>query len=118
MNLPITNYEITLRDIVDSLIGIIVIIFGVIGCVIFTNIIMNLFLSNTKTMNDITTIIFVLFINIVIILLFVMLVRHVSKELIKNTLILNSLFSFIGPTIASSSLFFTPNIKALVELTK
>jgi uncharacterized membrane protein len=67
MNLPITNYEITLRDIVDSLIGIIVIIFGVIGCVIFTNIIMNLFLSNTKTMNDITTIVFVLFINIVII---------------------------------------------------
>ena len=49
---------------------------------------MNLFLSNTKTMNDITTIVFVLFINIVIILLFVMLVRHVSKELIKNTLIL------------------------------
>ena len=118
MYLPITNYDITIRDIVDILIGIIVVIFGVIGTVICTNIIINLFVSNTKNIKDIKTNVFILFINIIIILLFIMLVRYVSKKLIYNKLILNSLFSFIGPTIASSSLYFSTNIKAIVDLTK
>ena len=117
MNLPITNYEITLRDLVDIIVGIIIIIFGVIGSIICINIIMKLFLSNIKNITDIKINILILFINIVIILFFIMLVRHVSKELIKNKLILNSLFTFIGPTIGSSSIYFTPIIKSLVELT-
>ena len=122
MNLPITNYEITLRDIVDIIICIII-IFGIIGSVIFTNIIINLFINlfvsntNTKNIKDIKINLFILFINIVIVLFFIMLIIYVSKELIKNTLILNSLFTFIGPTIVSSLLYFTPIIKTLIKLT-
>ena len=123
MYLQITNYDITSRDIIDILLGTIVVIFGVIGSVICANIIIKLFFSNIKNINNIDNIynikiiVFILFINIIIVLLFVMLVRYISKKVIYNSLILDSLFSFIGPTIAASSLYFSTNIKALVKLT-
>ncbi len=42
MQIPITNYDVTLRDLLETIFGSIIIIFGLVGSIVFTNIIIGL----------------------------------------------------------------------------
>jgi hypothetical protein len=114
MKLPITHYEITNRDIIETIFGSLIIIFGLIGSIIFANILLYPILQNSSNKH---IIIFVLFIHIIIILLFIMLIRYISLQFIHNKLIFDSIFAFCGPIIAASSLFFSYNVKEIVTTT-
>ena len=113
MKLPITHYEVTTRDIIETMVGSLLVIFGLIGSIIIANIIIYPIIKNSKNKH---LNIFLLVIHIIIILVFIMLMRYLSSEFIQNTLILHSIFSFFGPIIAGSSLFFIYNVKEIVAL--
>jgi hypothetical protein len=113
MNLSITQYEITRRDIIESVFGILAIISGIIGSVVVANIITSLISNKQKNINDRKINIMFLIIHILIIFYFVMLIKYLSKKYIHNPLILDSTSSFIGPTIALTSLYLSQNFKVL-----
>ena len=113
MKLPITNYEVTSRDIIETIFGSLLVIFGLIGSIIIANIMIYPITKNSKNMH---LNIFLLFTHIIIILVFIMIVQYVSIQFIQNQLILNSIFSFFGPIIVGSSLFFMYNVKEIVAL--
>ena len=112
MELPITHYEITTRDIIETIFGSLLVIFSLIGSIIVSNIV--LYPINKNSKNKHLTI-FILFIHILIILVFIMIIRYVSAQFIQNHLILHSIFSFFGPVIAGSSLYLIYNIKKIVH---
>ena len=114
MELPITHYEITTRDIIETIFGSLLVIFGLIGSIIFADILLYPIIKNSKN-NHLN--IFILCIHIIIILLFIMIIRYLSTQFIQNTLILNSIFSFFGPIIGASSLFFIYNVNEIVNTT-
>ena len=118
MILPITNYNVTTRDILECIFSILALVFGILGSVIIVNKITGLVSSKQKNLDDRKLNIFILSIHIVVILIFIMLIRYVLKQIIINSLILESAFSFIGPMIALSSLYLSTNIKYFVDLTK
>ena len=113
MDLPITHYEITSRDIIESIFGILAIISGIIGSVVVANIITSLISNKKKNVIDRKINIMFLVIHILIIFYFVMLIKYLSKKYIHNPLILDSTSSFIGPTIALTSLYLSQNFKVL-----
>jgi hypothetical protein len=45
-----------------------------------------------------------------------MLIKYISKKIINNSLILESVNSLTGPIIALSSFYFVPNLKLIVNL--
>jgi len=112
MELPITHYEITIRDIIETIFGGLLVIFSLIGSIIFADLVLAPIIkkSTNKHINMI-----LLFIHIIIILIFIMLIRYISKKTIQNTLILESIFSFFGPVISASSLYFFVNIRGIVN---
>jgi hypothetical protein len=116
MYIPIVNYEITPKDVLETIIGGFLIVISLIISIIFVNKITKM-LAKCIKLNNTNSIIFILFINIIIILLFLMLIRYIADQVITNKLILNSAFSFLGPAIGASSLYFSSNIKTLVDLT-
>ena len=116
--IPITHYDITIRDSIETVFGSLLVIFGIIGSIICANIITKIILSFTKYKNDIHLNIFILFIHIINILLFIMLIRYIAGKIIHNNLIRDSIFSFIGPVIGVSSLYFISNIRPLIDMTK
>jgi len=111
MELPITHYKITTRDIIETIFGSLLVIFGLVGSIIIANMLLYPLINNSKYKH---LNLFILFIHIIIILVFIMLIRYISAVFIENTLILHSIFSFFGPTIAGSSLYFIYNIKEIV----
>lgn len=113
MKLPITNYEVTSRDIIETIVGSLLVIFGLIGSIIIANIVLYPITKNSKNRH---LNFFLLFIHIIIILVFIMLIIYISTKYIKNQLILHSIFGFFGPIIAGSSLFFIYNVKEIVAL--
>jgi hypothetical protein len=115
MQIPITNYDVTLRDLLETIFGSIIIIFGLIGSIVFANIIIGLVKDKNKYIDNRKINIFLLCCHIIFILLFIMLIRYISLEIISNKLILESIFSFFGPTIAMSSLYFGYNIKSILN---
>jgi len=115
MQIPITNYDITLQDVYETVFGSIIIIFGLVGSIVLTNKIIGLVVNKNKNIDNRKINIFLFCIHIILILLFVMLIRYISKEIISNELILDSIFSFFGPTIAISSLYFAYNIKLILN---
>ena len=48
MQIPITNYEITTRDILETIFGALFVVFGTIGSVIFANTITGLITNKPK----------------------------------------------------------------------
>ena len=66
MNLPITNYEITSRDIIETIFGGLLVIFGLIGSIIFADIILYPIITNSTNKN---INIIILFIHIIVILI-------------------------------------------------
>jgi hypothetical protein len=46
-----------------------------------------------------------------------MFIKYLATQYILNPLILESIFNFVGPTIALSSLYFIQNLKSIVSLT-
>ena len=114
MELPITNYEITYRDIIEICIGSLIVIFSIVGSIICVNIVSSVLLTNNKS--DITLNIFCFFVHIIFILLFIMLIRYIASIHIANRLILDSTFSFIGPTIGISSLYYSSNLKLIISI--
>jgi hypothetical protein len=114
MEIPITQYEITTRDIIETIFGSLLVIFSLIGSIIISNIVLLPIIKNSKN-NHIN--IFILCIHIIIILLFIMIIIYLSKQFIQNKLIFESIFSFCGPIIAASSLFFIYNVKEIVNTT-
>ena len=114
MNIPITNYEITIRDIIETIFGSLLVIFGLIGSIIFCDLILVPIIKNSKSKH---INIIILFIHIIIILLFIMIIRHIATQYIDNELIRHSIFSFFGPVIAGSSLYFISNVKEIVNST-
>ena len=115
MKIPITNYDITLRDLLETIFGSLIIIFGLVGSIVIANIIIGFVSNKNKYIDNRKINIFLLCIHIIFILLFVMLIRYTSAHIISNKLILDSIFSFFGPTIAISSLYFGYNIKSLLN---
>ena len=113
MDLPITHYEITRRDIIESIFGVLFVISGIIGSVVIANLITSLISNKQKDVNDKKINIMFLVIHILIIFYFVMLIKYLSKKYIHNPLILDSTSSFIGPTIALTSLYLSQNFKVL-----
>ena len=95
--------------------GSIIIIFGLVGSIVLTNKIIGLLVNKNKKIDNRKINIFLFCIHIILILLFIMLIRYISKEFISNKLILDSIFSFIGPTIGISSLYFGFNIKSILN---
>jgi len=116
MQLPITNYDVSIRDITECIFGVLAVVFGILGSVIIANMITGLISSKTKNIDDKKINIFMLSMHIIIILLFVMFIRYIASQFITNSLILSSIFNFIGPTISLSSLYLSQNIKSLVGL--
>ena len=45
-----------------------------------------------------------------------MLIRYIASIHIANRLILDSTFSFIGPTIGISSLYYSSNLKLIISI--
>ena len=117
MQIPITNYEITTRDILETIFGVLFVVFGTIGSVIFANTITGLLTNKSKNTDDRKISIFILCIHIINILIFIMLIKYLATQYILNPLILESIFNFVGPTIALSSLYFIQNLKSIVSLT-
>ena len=117
MQIPITNYEITTRDILETIFGVLFVVFGTIGSVIFANTITGLLTNKSKNTDDRKISIFILCIHIINILIFIMLIKYLATQYILNPLILASTFNFIGPTIALSSLYFGQNLKSLISST-
>ena len=115
MKLPITDYDITLRDLLETIFGSIIIIFVLIGSIVITNLIIGLVSNKNKYIDNRKINIFLLCIHIILILLFVMLIRYTSSKIIDNEFILDSIYSFFGPTIALSSLYFGYNIKSILN---
>ena len=115
MKLPITNYDITLRDVLETIFGIIAFLIVLIGSIAFTNLIIRLIPYKNKYIDFRKINIFLLCLHIILILLFIMIIIYISKILITNDLIRESIFSFIGPTIAISSLYFGYNIKLILN---
>jgi hypothetical protein len=115
IQIPITNYDITLRDVYETIFGSIIIIFGLVGSIAFTNLIIGLVLNKNKYIDNRKINIFLLCVHIIFILLFVMMIIYISKQFIYNKLILESIFSFIGPIIGFSSLYLGYNIKILLN---
>ena len=115
MKLPITNYDITLRDLLETIFGIIVFLIVLIGSIAFTNLMIRLVPYKNKHIDIKKINIFLLCLHIIFILLFIMMIIYISKILIINDLIRESIFSFIGPTIAVSSLYFAYNIKLILK---
>ena len=111
MELPITHYEITSRDIIETIFGGLLVIFGLIGSIIVADLLLYPLINKSKNKH---LNLFILFIHIIIILVFIMLIRYISTLFIQNQLILQSIFSFFGPVIAGSSLYFIYNIKEIV----
>jgi hypothetical protein len=70
----------------------------------------------TKNKNDLQLNILCFFLHIIFILLFIMLIRYSASICIANRLILDSTFSFIGPTIAISSLYYSNNLKLIISI--
>ena len=116
MYIPIINCEITSRDVIDTIFGGFLIVISLIISIVFVNKITKM-LTKSMKINSIKMNIFILFINIFIILLFLIVIRYIAEQVIQNQLILNSAFSFLGPAIGASSLYFSSNIKTLVDLT-
>ena len=117
MQIPVTNYEITNRDIIETIFGVLFVVFGILGSVIFANTITGLIATKSKNADDRKLNIFILCIHIINILVFVIFIRYLAAQYILNPLILASTFNFIGPTIALSSLYFGQNLKSLIGLT-
>jgi hypothetical protein len=46
-----------------------------------------------------------------------MFIKYLATQYILNPLILESIFNFVGSTIALSSLYFIQNLKSIVSLT-
>jgi len=118
MQLPITNYDVTTRDLLECIFGVLALVFGILGSIIIVNTITGLVSSKPKNVDDRKLNIFILCMHIVVILLCVMLVRYVLKKIITNSLILESIFSYFGPMIGLSSLYLSDNIKLFVNLYK
>ena len=118
LEIPITHYEITNRDIIETIFGSLLVIFGLVGSIICANIITRIILTHPNYKNNTNINIFILFIHIIIILVFIMFIRYIAHEVIHNNLIRDSIFSFIGPVIGASSLYFSGNIQTLVNFTK
>jgi hypothetical protein len=116
MQIPITKYEITYRDMIEVTFGSLTIIFGLIGSIIIANIITKFISQKPKNKENFNIIFSILCIHIIIILLFIMLIKYISKQFIKNSLILESINSFNGPVIGLSSFYFIQNLKSLVIL--
>ena len=114
MKLPITHYEITTRDIIEIIFGTLLVIFSLLGSIIIANLVLLPIIKNSKN-NHLN--IFILCIHIIIIVLFIMLIRYIATQYIKNHLIRESIYSFFGPLIAGSSLFFIYNVKEIVTST-
>ena len=118
LEIPITHYDITLRDIIETIFGSLLVIFGIVGSIICANIITRVILGHPKYKTDTNLNIFILFIHIIIILLFIMFIRYIAGKTIQNNLIRDSIFSFIGPVIGVSSLYFISNLKTFIDMTK
>ena len=116
IEIPITHYDITFRDIIETVFGSLLVIFGIVYSIVIANIITNTLFPNIKNNKPLN--IFILFIHIINILLFIMFIRYIADNTIYNKLIRESIFSFIGPTIAASSLYYISNIKSLIEISK
>ena len=116
MQLPITNYDVTTRDIIEILYGVVFVIFGLVFSIIIANIITGIISPKSKNINDKNINIFLLSMHIIIILLFLMFIRYLAEIFITNSLILTCVFSFVGPTIGISSLYLSQNFKSLVGL--
>ena len=117
MKIPITDYDVTIRDVCEIIIGVLFVIFGILGSGIISNKITGLMLSKSKQIDNRKINIFLLCIHIIIILLFIILIRYLLIKYITNIIVLDSIFSFVGPTIALSSLYFSQNLQILVSLT-
>jgi len=115
IQIPITNYDITLRDVYETIFGSIIIIFGLVGSIAFTNLIIGFVSNKNKYIDNRKINIFLLCLHIIFILLFVMMIIYISRHFIYNELIRDSIFSFIGPTIGFSSLYFGYNIKLILN---
>ena len=119
MKLNISNipniYYIIIRNIGETVFGSILIIFGIVYSIVFANIITNTIFPNIKNENNKSIKFIMLCIHIIIILLFIMIIRFLAPYFILNRLILDGIFSFIGPTIAASSLYYISDIKTLIS---
>jgi hypothetical protein len=112
MELPITHYVVTSRDVIETIFGSLIVIFGLIGSIIIANILLYPIIKHSKN-NHLNIVIFC--IHIITILLFIMLIKYLATLYIQNQLILSSIFNFCGPIIATSSLFFIYNINEIVN---
>ena len=114
MELPITHYVVTSRDVIETIVGSLIVIFGLIGSIRIANLLLYPIFKNSKN-NHLNIVIFC--IHIITILLFIMLIKYLATLYIQNQLILSSIFNFCGPIIAASSLFFIYNVKEIVNTT-
>lgn len=115
LEIPFTHYNITFRDIVETVFGSLLVIFSLVASIILVNIITQFILKHLNYKSNININIFILFIHIIIILLFIMFIRYIAKKIIQNSLICESIFSFIGPVIGVSSFYFITNIETLIN---
>jgi hypothetical protein len=118
MKLPFSEYDVTIRDLIEVVFGGVFVIFGIVGSVIISNTIIGLITSKQKNLDDRKLNIFILCIHIIIILIFTMLITYLAEQFITNPLILTSAFNFIGPTIGISSLYFGQNLIYFVNLSR
>ena len=114
MNIPFTDHELVIRDVYETFISIIVVVFGVFGGAFIANKITNLIVPKNKDPLDKHINVLFLVFHLVIILCFVMIVRYYLAMIITNALILESSFSLIGPAVGLSSLYFGQTIKFLM----
>ena len=52
MQIPITNYDVTKRDVYETIFGSIIIIFGLVGSIVFTNLIIGLVSNKNKYLDN------------------------------------------------------------------
>lgn len=115
MEIPIIKYEITNRDIIDTIVSGLLVVFGLTFIIICENKFTGIILKKSK---NITLNILYFFIHIILLLLLIMFIRYITQQMIANKFISASACSFIGPTIGAASLYFSSNIHMLVNLIK
>ena len=112
MELPFTHYVVTSRDVIETIFGSLIVIFGLIGSIMIANIVLLPLIKSSKN-NHLKIVI--LCIHIIILLLFIMIIIYLATQYIQNQLILHSIFILFGPVIAGSSLYLIYNINEIVN---
>jgi len=119
MYLSFVKNNIVPRDVYEFFGSIILVILVIFTGSFISNIITKLYLKKTEHIiykSKIITLILLLFFHILIIFCFIILLRYILNNVIKNPLILGSSTNFIGPTIAASSLYFSQTLKDLISI--